>query len=90
MFQSHDTIATCGERQIVRRDQRRQSMGAMQSFKQLEHSPSILLVQIASGLICQQHPRPGDERPGNRYALLFPSREFPRAMLGAIREADFR
>jgi hypothetical protein len=44
MFKSHDSVASFGQRQIVRRDQRRQAMRAVQPLQQLEHSPSILLV----------------------------------------------
>src|SRR5882724_10489675 len=90
MFQRQDPITSRGERQVVRRDQRRQLVRAVQSFQQLEHSPSILLVQISGRFICQQHGRPSDERPGNRNALLFPSGEFPCAVVGSIFQAHLR
>src|SRR6266704_1527556 len=90
MLQRQYPVTPRGERQVVRRDQRRQLVRAVQPFQQLEHSPSILLVQIPGRFICQQHPRPGDERPGNRDALLFPSGEFPRAGIGPVLQAHFR
>ena len=62
----------------------------MQPLQQLEHSPSILLVQISGRFIRQQHFWPGDERPGNRNALLFPSRKFSCAMLGSVRQTNLR
>src|SRR6202171_2780279 len=90
MFQSQYTVATRGERQVVRRDERRQLVRAMQSLQQLEHGPSILLVQVSGRFISQQHGRPGDERPGNSDALLFPARKLPCAVLGPVLQADFR
>src|ERR1700730_1472511 len=84
MFQSQYTVATRGERQVVRRDQRRQLVRAMQPLQQLEHGPSILLVQVSGRFIRQQHGRPGDERPGNSDALLFPARKLPCAVLGPL------
>src|SRR5215469_9332649 len=90
VFQRQDAVTTRGERQIVRHDEGRQFVHTMQPFQQLEHGPSILLVQISGRFICQQHGRPGDERPCNRHALLFPSREFPRAVIGPVFQADLR
>jgi len=84
------TDHTRGERQVVRRNQRRQPVRAVQPFQQLEHGPSILLVQISGRFICQQHPRPGDERPGNSDALLFPSGEFPCAVISPVFQAHLR
>jgi hypothetical protein len=90
MFQSHHPVASRCQRQIVRRDQRRQAMRAMQPFKQLEHGPSILLVQISGRFIRQQHARPCDERPGNRYTLLFPARKFSCTVSGPVLQPNFR
>src|SRR5215469_12200617 len=90
VFQRQDAVTTRGERQIVRHDEGRQFVHTMQPFQQLEHGPSILLVQISGRFICQQHGRPGDERPCNRHALLFPSREFPRAVIGPVFQPDLR
>src|SRR5260370_8331862 len=84
MLQRQYPVTPRGERQVVRRDQRRQLVRAVKPFQQLEHSPSILLVQIPGRFICQQHRRPGDERPGNSDALLFPSGEFPSPLIGSI------
>ena len=64
-------------------------MRAVQPFQQLEHGPSILLVQISGRFICQQHARPGDERPGNRYSLLFPARKFSCAVFGPVLQPNF-
>jgi hypothetical protein len=44
MLKSHYSVAPFCQRQIMRRDERRQAMRAVQPFYQLEHSPSILLV----------------------------------------------
>jgi len=90
VFQRQDAVATRGERQVVRDDQGRQLVHAVQPFQQLEHGPSILLVQISGRFICQQHGWPGDERPCNRHALLFPSREFPRAVIDPVFQSDLR
>src|SRR5437667_5094915 len=90
MFQPQNAVATRGEREVMRRDQRRQLVHAMQPLQQPEHGPSILLVQISGRFVCQQHGRPGDERPCNRRALLFPSREFSRAVIGPILQSDLR
>src|SRR6266568_3663617 len=90
MFQRQNPVTTRGERQVVRGDERRQLVRAVQPFQQLEHSPSILLVQISGRFICQQHARPSDERPGDRNALLFPSREFPCAVIGSMFQANLR
>ena len=90
MFQPQNAVATRGEREVMRRDQRRQLVHAMQPVQQLEHGPSILLVQISGRFVCQQHRRPGDERPCNRRALLLPSREFSRAVVGAVFQSDLR
>jgi len=62
----------------------------MQPLKQLEHGPSILLVQISGRFICQQHARPCDERPGYRYTLLFPARKFSRTVFGPVLEPNLR
>jgi hypothetical protein len=90
MLQSNDPVASCCQRKVVRRDQRRQAMRAMQPFQQLEHGPSILLVQISGRFIRQQHARPCDERPGNRNTLLFPARKFSRTVFGPILEPNLR
>src|ERR1700732_4465306 len=90
MFQGQYTVATRGERQVVRRDQRRQLVRAMQPLQQLEHGPSILLVQVSGRFIRQQHGRPGDERPGNGDALLFPARKLPCTVLRPLLQADLR
>src|SRR6266700_867062 len=90
MLQRQYPVAPRGERQVVRRDQRRQLVRAVQPFQQLKHGPSILLVQISRRFICQQHGRPGDERPGNRHALLFPSGEFPCPVIGPIFQPNLR
>ncbi len=62
----------------------------MQPFQQLKHGPSILLVQISGGFICQQHGRFGDKRPSDRDTLLFPSGKLPCAVVGSICEPYFR
>jgi len=90
MFQSNHAVTSCCQRQIVRRDERREAMRAMQPFQQLEHGPSILLVQISGGFICQQHARPCDERPGNRDTLLFPARKFTRTVFGPVLQPNLR
>src|SRR6266404_3249838 len=90
MLQRKYPVTPRGERQVVRRDQRRQLVRAVQPFQQLEHSPSILLVQISRRFICQQHARPSDERPGDRDALLFPSGEFTCAVIGPVFQANLR
>src|SRR5216684_916696 len=90
MFQRQNPVTTRGERQVVRGDERRQLVRAVQPFQQLEHSPSILLVQISGRFICQQHARPSDERPGDRNALLFPSGEFTCAVIGPVFQANLR
>jgi hypothetical protein len=89
VFQCKNPIASLRESQIVRRDQRRQPMRPVQPFQQLEYGPSIPLVQVSGRFIRQQHARPGDEGPGNRHALLFPSRKFSREVAGALRQANF-
>src|SRR5260370_38134969 len=90
MFQRQNPVTTRGERQIVRGDERRQLVRAVQPFQQLEHGPSILLVQISGRFICQQHARPCDERPGNRNTLLFPARKFSRTVFGPVLQPNFR
>src|SRR5271155_2085048 len=90
MFKSEYPVASRSKSQVVRRDQRRQPLWAVEPFQQLKHSPSILLVQISGGFICQQHGRPSDERPGNCDALLFPTREFPCAVISPIFQANLR
>jgi len=90
MFKSEYPVAPRSESQIVGRDERRQSVRAVQPFEEFKHSPSILLVQISGRFICQQHGWPSDERPGYRDALLFPSGEFPCTVIRPIFQADLR
>src|SRR5581483_2429968 len=90
VLQSEDAVAALRQRQIVRRDQRRQLVLAVQPFQQSKHGPSILLVKISGGFIRQQHARPGDERPGDRHTLLFPAGKLPCAMVRPVRQADLR
>jgi hypothetical protein len=90
MFQSNYPVTFRGQRQIVRRDQRRQAKRAMQPLQQLEHGPSILLVQISGRFIRQQHARPCDERPGYRYTLLFPARKFSCTVFGPVLQPNLR
>jgi hypothetical protein len=90
MFQPNHPIAFGSQRQVVRRNQRRQAMSAMQPLKQLEHGPSILLVKISGRFIRQQHARPSDERPGNRNTLLFPARKFSRTVFGPVAQPNLR
>src|SRR5229473_8067229 len=90
MFQRQNPVTTRSERQVVRGDERRQLVRAVQPFQQLEHSPSILLVQISGRFICQQHARPSDERPGNRYTLLFPARKFSCTVFGPVLQPNLR
>ena len=51
-------------------------MLAMQSRDQIKNQFGGTAIEIAGGLIGQQNLGPGDERPGQRKALLFASREF--------------
>jgi hypothetical protein len=90
MIESHNAVTPLGQRQVVRRNQRRQAMRTVQPFQQLKHGPSILLVQVSGRFICQQHLGPGDERPSDRNALLFPSRKLSGAVVGPILQAHFR
>src|ERR1700674_841473 len=90
LFQSQNTIAPRSEHQVGRRQRRGQFVRAVQPLQQLEHGPSILLVQISGRFICQQHARPSDERPGDRDALLFPSGEFTCAVIGPIFQTNLR
>ena len=60
MLKSQDAIAPFGEGLIVSRDERRQAMLPVQALQELEHSPSILLVQISGGFISEKDPRRGN------------------------------
>jgi hypothetical protein len=90
VFKSEYPVTPGSECQIVRRDERRQPVPAVQPFQHLKHGPSIMLVKISSRFICQQHGRLSDERPGDCDALLFPSREFPCAVIRPIFQANLR
>jgi hypothetical protein len=83
-FKSQYTVTPRSERKVVRGDQRRQPMRAVQTLQQLEHGPSILLVQISGGFIGQQHGRSRDERPSDCHALLFPSGKLSGAVFRPI------
>ena len=73
----------------MRRDQRRQSVRPVQPLQQLEYGQSIPLVQVSGRFIRQQHARPGDEGPGNRHALLFPSGKLSCQVSGTLRQTNF-
>jgi hypothetical protein len=55
MFKSEYPVAARGKSKVVRRDERRQPVRAVQPFQHLKHGPSILLVQIPGRFIGQQH-----------------------------------
>ena len=71
---------TC-ERKVVRRNNRRQLVLAMQPGDQFEHHLGGAIVQISGRLIRQQDLRLGDERPGQGRTLLLSARKFPGAMV---------
>ncbi len=81
MLQSQHAVATPGQRRVVRRQDRGQSVGPVQPLHQIENRLCVALVQVSGGLIGQQHPRVTDQSPSDGYPLLLAAREFPRAVL---------
>ena len=78
----HSMAPTC-KGQIVRRDQRSQLMLAMQTRDQFKNHFRGASVEIAGRFIGEQELRLGDQRPGQRQALLLASRKFARTMMSA-------
>ncbi len=69
--------------QIMRSDQGRQLVLAMQPRNQLKNQFPGAAVEIAGRLIGQQHLRLGDKRPRQRQPLLLASGKFARTMMPA-------
>ena len=90
MFEPYHAVTPFGQRQVVRRDQRRQAMRAVQPLQQPKHSPGILLVQISGRFIGEQHSRPCNQRPSNRHTLLFSARKLSCTVIGSILEPYLR
>src|ERR1700684_2020814 len=79
-----------GEVQIVRGDEGREAARLDQRCKRAEHTIGGLRVEIAGGLVSQQHPGPVGDRPRDRDPLLFAARQFGRAMALALSETKIR
>ena len=56
--------------------------------EQAHHFPSILFVQVSSGLICQYKLWMIDQSACDRYALLFSAAEFSRTVQSSIAQAN--
>lgn len=61
----------------------------MQVLEQVHDHLSGPEIQTARGLVGEQHGRVSDQRPGQNDALLFPARQFPRPMGGAVAQSNF-
>jgi len=68
-------------------DQRRMGVG-IELEQQLADPRARDGVEIAGGLVREQHRRLRHERPGERDALLLSARELPRVVAGALLEPD--
>jgi hypothetical protein len=83
MFQAEDAIAAARKHGIVRHDQRSQPVGPVQALHQVEDGLGVLLIEVAGGLIGQEHGRIVHQRARNGRSLLLPAGEFARAVVCA-------
>src|ERR1017187_4208006 len=73
-------VAAPCERQIVRHEYRGEPMRAVQLLQQLENHLAGPEVQVAGRLVGQQNAGFSNKRTGQHDALLFPARQFTRAV----------
>jgi hypothetical protein len=53
---------------------------------ELHHGLSIVVVEIAGGLVCQDYCRASQKRSANRDSLHFPSTQFLRVIVSSVQE----
>ena len=82
-------MAPSCERQVVRCNQRRQLVLAMQSREQLENYFGGSPIEIASGFVRKQKLRLADQSPGQGQPLLLTAGQFARAVMTSILKANF-
>ena len=80
--------ARARQRVIVRSHDHGGVVAVREPRQQIDHVGTGGGVEVAGGLVGEDHPWPDDERSGDRDALLLPAGEVRREMGGAIGEAD--
>src|SRR5439155_8034803 len=69
---------------VVGDHQHRLAVVAVERTQQGEHLFGGISVEVAGGLVADQQRRVGDDREGNRHALLLPARQLARLVGGAV------
>src|SRR5262252_6552883 len=86
--QSHHTVATRGERVIVRHQHQRGAALLVASEQELDDLAAGRLVEIAGRLVGDEDGRVGRQRAGERHPLLLAAGELRRIVLAAFAQAD--
>jgi hypothetical protein len=60
---------------VVRDQQQRRAVDAVESEQEVENMLAVLLIEVAGRFVCQQYLRLVRERAGDGHALLFAARK---------------
>ena len=83
-----DAVGMGGDRRVVRDQDDRQAILAVEVAEEVEDLLAGLGVEVAGGFIGDQERAPVDQRPGDRDPLLLPAREPGGLVVEAVAEAD--
>ena len=83
-----DAIGAGGHFGIVRDDDHRQPLLAVETAKQRDHVLAGAAVEVAGRLVAHEDRRAVDERPGDRHALLLAAGELGGMVVEPVGQAD--
>ena len=88
IHKTHDAFGIGRHVGLMRDHQHGDAVVHVQAPQQLHDLAAALGVQVAGGLVGQQHGGLGDDGAGNGHALLLPARQFGRCVVFPARQAD--
>src|SRR3990167_2891931 len=87
VHEMHDAFRICGHVGLVRDHQHGDALFGVQVPEQFHDLLAAVRVEVAGGLVGQQHLRLGDDGARDGHALLLPAREFARRVVLPTLEA---
>src|SRR5262249_29730181 len=82
-------VGLIGQVVVVRDQQQRRAVDAVEREQEIENTLAVLLIEIACRLVGQQYLGLVRERARDGHALLFTARKLRRVMMRPVTQADF-